>query len=382
MNKYALYIVAVLLAACNNDVLTDAGADVSPSTDAIRFQLADDALTRGTPVTSATITDGSFRIYATTERDGHKAVFIDYDAGHDNTVSYVDGSWQTATTYFWPYNSYSVDFYAVYPSTAGIPLAANLLTTPSLTFTGAAGSMIDGNTDLLVAKTTESRGDRTADSNEAVLIDFSHALSQISFKGMLNEPFQLKGYHVSVKGIALRQVNCAGTLDMTQWTTTTDGDGNPRPMLAATAFTPDVDNEGYPNYNVDYTFPMEVTEITDTAVLLSADVAMLMPQTLKGWLYETETIAATHGCYIDVLLHITNAGGDDLLGTAADYAHAYVPLAATWQPGKHYAYTLSFGGGYDADGHPYFGLTAIGITTTVSDWISGGDPIQGQAHFE
>ena len=372
MKKMFLIIPCALLAACTSDVATDQPIDPSAG-ERIFFELSPDALTRGTVVTQDNITEGSFRIYATQQRgDEAKSVFIDYAEGQDNTVSYLHGSWQTATTYLWPQNSYNVDFYAVYPATTDVPLATGMPDAPQLAFTGDENSRIDGNTDLLVAHTTASRGNRTADNNEPVQIDFQHALTQVSFKGVLNEPFQQKGWQVTVSDITLRNINCAGSLD-----------------LATGQFAPDVDDDQYPQHTIEYNFPIEGTiDITNAAQPLSADVAMLMPQTVTPWDIDTESVdgsadkTATKGAYLDVLCRIMTNESAYLLGNSDNFAHAYVPLTDTeWVPGKHYAYTLSFGAGYKADGTPNVGLPTITLTYTVSEWMDGGTT-KGKAVFE
>ena len=335
MNRHLLILtLPLLLTGCAAD---DTAGSPPACGDAITFETRAQSVTRGTPVTGTTLPESAtFSIYATKERDGSRGVFIDHTTG-GNTVAYSSGAWRTATPYYWPYNSFTVRFYAVCPASAST--VQGLTTTPVLTYTGTAGSIIDGSTDLLCAAATDTRRDRTADSNAPVVLDFRHALTQVAFEGKLSDEFRARGWHVWVKGVTLHNVNGAGTLDLASgsWTTAAT------PVLTDIPFVmagPDI----------------EITE-SATALTSTIDIPMLMPQRLTKWDHTAGRATAGNGCYLTLSCHVTDADGRDLHGTADSYLTTYVPFSvspsdseASWEPARRYTYTLSFGAGYDDSG--------------------------------
>ena len=358
-------LAAAMMTACTGDVTLDSStALASFSDDSVFFTATANGGTRGTAVVGSTLPDeATFRVYATQEKGGIKSVFIDNTTG-GNTVSYTDGAWRTASTYYWPYNSYQLKFYAVYPAT-GVPEVTDLLSTPVLNFTG--DDAIDGNIDLLTATASDSRNSRKENSNTPVALSFDHALSQVVIKGKLGIDFQERGWQVSVSAIRLCQVNNSGTFNLTTSAfepllTHSDPDDQTSPMIPAVLA------------NYDFTMaddePITIgTTVTD--ITSETDVTMLMPQVLTPWNAYGEPISATTGCYLEVTLHITDSQGGDILGTAGNYAKTYVPFSANpanagepWQAGKCHVYTLNFGTGVGEDGF------VINAFSALAAWVS------------
>ena len=112
-----------------------------------------------------------------------------------------------------------------------------------------------------------------------------------------------------------------------------------------------------------------VSSVSESVPLTStADVAMLMPQSLTAWDRTTETASSgapsTAGCYIAINCTITDSDGN-----LAFSGNTYVPLAPEWQKACHYNYLLEFGSGYQGDGEVT--VNNIGIVCTISDWVPG-----------
>ena len=114
----------------------------------------------------------------------------------------------------------------------------------------------------------------------------------------------------------------------------------------------------------------------------------LMPQELKPWNIDADKTNENGGSYFVINCKIYNKAGDDevLLWPSEDnYAYVAIPTSdITWEQGKKYVYTFTFGngGGYvppvdpeDPDKEPEDGgdpvLVPVDFTVTVDDFEDG-----------
>ena len=348
-------------------------------------------------------TSASFRVYATQQRrQGDTPVddptgFINPGAlSTDNVVTYqqVDvhagttyapyyvGVWKTNQEYLWPQDTRFVNFYAVHPAQA--PAIANILTSKSITYTGATDELsLTGQYDLMTASVRTHRDDGTFTQtldlfgdNRAVSLTFNHMLSRIAFYGKLSEEMIGYRWKVQVKDISICNVNVAGTLTFAD-----------NPANGAT-FTP-------ADPAVPKSVPMAMNDeshltLTTTSVELDGegnkvpltsptDIAMLMPQTLAAWKYATETSGttqpATSGGYLAISMRILDSENHYFMGDASNYETVFVPFAIDWVASKNYGYTLTFGLGLNAAGKSR--KQPITITCAITPWESRS--IEGKA---
>ena len=106
------------------------------------------------------------------------------------------------------------------------------------------------------------------------------------------------------------------------------------------------------------------TTVDNTGTDVFTKSILFVPQKLEKWTTTTE-VNATNDCYLEISCKIS-IDGTYPHGTATKFEKLYVPFEADWQPGKHYVYTLIFGGGYDKDGNPI--LQPINFEPSVEDW--------------
>ena len=367
-----MLLATVMLAGCSTD---DQEGNQVESIIGWHVTTIEASTRGGTPLTTASfpVEGRQFRLWAWMYRDGSDPVPMYTKANptplSNVLVTYANGLWTTADKYYWPPQSYSVDFYAVHPASANFSDADR-----SVVYTD--DNPVNGHDDLMVAKTTASRSKTVTEGadgqtpTQAVTLPFNHALTQVAFRGVLSASMQEKGWQVAVTGITLHNVHAAGTYDCTTGVFSTDID-NPRLMSYALTMEPDEDSG--------------IIFITSTEKRLTSltDIPMLMPQEQEAWTPATEAAttgtgrAVTSGSYIAVECHIWNpATGEDYVGSADSFATVYAPIAISWLPGKRYVYSLTFGTGYTADGTA---IEPIYIDATINDWIDNGTVFDGQA---
>ena len=102
---YILPMAAMLaMAACTADDSSD-----GQESNAIRYHVEMQSGTRSVVSGTSLSEDATFLLYAVKSREGSgESVLINGDE-----VSCTNHVWRTSTTYYWPFNSYPVDFYAV-----------------------------------------------------------------------------------------------------------------------------------------------------------------------------------------------------------------------------------------------------------------------------
>lgn len=336
---------------------------------ALTFTVAADDMTRS--VADGTLTaDETFRVFATEQQgSGTKSVFIPDDGSNNivsyglvipdaewNTTYYGLTGWHTAQPYYYAEDK-TYHFYAVWPVTAPIITPSADLNTISLTYTTNANA----DEDLLYAVTANQTQIATS-----VPLTFHHALAQVTFKGKLSAQFQTFGWTVEVGSITIHNVNTTGTFTYpasSSGTSTGNWTSATTPVLANYTLTPAT------------TGGITVNSTAEAVALTSAtDVTMLMPQTLTAWTPASETGGTTietndsndKFCYLSIQLRIKDKDGNYVVGSSATYHTVYAPFSGTWAHNRCYRYTLTFGGGYDAQGNPV--IQTIGIEAAITPW--------------
>lgn len=370
-SKYlAVALSAVALVACNNeDVLeVNQGRGIS-------FQVATEASTRATATTTSTINE--FMVWGFTQENPAKTLMSEL------SVSKNGSEWTYDGTIFWP--AAAVDFYSVSPepisgkvSEGTVSISSSEQKITGFTVNTNQASQVD----LLYAV---NKGEKKADHEASpVSINFRHALSQIVFKAKNTN----KNLKVIVKGVKIGNIKKAGNFTYPTNATApqnTDANGT---IVATTQGTWD-------NVSTAATFEAGVTELTldgvqDAKDLTTTDESVytgalfMIPQTLAPWDPSTTGALNTSntGVYFLVDCQILSGTNKDIQVWPSDASqtHAEVAIPAsqlTWEQGKKYIYTFTFGegGGYVPGEKPDPDPTLIGIDfdVTVDEFKDGGE---------
>ena len=298
----------------------------------------------------------------------------------DGTNSY----YKAAADYFWP--EYALNFVALTPQTGGgigaIGISQAAAATPGSPSKPVMTVAVD------VPLTTESDGSYGADTQKDIMIassentsaptgfapaplTFKHALSQIVFKGIVDNTTTI--HKAVVKSIKLVNVASNGTIT---YTAATDG-------FASGSLG---------EQNKTYAANIVHTDVTATdaasadAITGQADNAsgrnyqlMIMPQTSKentgvaaenlniSCLETSPGVAPVAGTYL--LVNATlYANRNDANAVLENTTNVYIPLeSTTWEPGYKYTYLLKFG---DNLLHP------ITFTATVAAWTDASKDVE------
>ena len=350
MKRPWLYLTSLILfiTGCNR-----ADDDTTPPTihdSSISFVVDNTQTSRGSVIAGTTLPQTeSFRVFAWKTVGGVTTAMMaqDADNAESNVVSFSLGTWAPRRRYYWPTESGAeVDFYAVYPKDYAVSKSAG-----DVTIDLQIPAEVNRHKDIMTA--VSPRVKLTDTANGAVSLTFRHLTAQVSFQARLAPAFG--GWQVEVRGLRLCNINSRGTYS-----------------FAAHAVTP-----ASPAVMRDYDLPMDAAQVlvnsTADAVALTstADVAMLMPQTLTPWDRRNETASSgapsTTGSYLAIECTITDSDGQRaFLGTT------YVPLAGMdqWLAANHYNYLLEFGSGYQGDGE--LSVNNITVFCTISGWNDGG----------
>lgn len=161
----------------------------------IQGAAAEQAVTRGTPVTGEKFYDN---FHVLTVRDEENSFFMDEDVTKSGNTWTMDG------TYYWQGPDHTLHFYAWAP--------ANAITAPSspkdMTFTYTVPEDATAQQDLIVANES-----RPGDFKQQVNLGFKHICTAVKF--VVGEQMQ-KGI---IKSVALKGVQNTGTYDMKNgWT--------------------------------------------------------------------------------------------------------------------------------------------------------------------
>ena len=350
MHRHLLFVIALLLlTACSKDeVLSTSSIDND-----ISFYVNADAATRAPKYFE---TNKQFRVYAWDSNDTPIIYRIDnYDASNIVCYDTSIGLWGTTQKYYWPDDkTKAVTFYAYYPA----DLSFNQ-DNKKINYTSSNG----GGEDFLYAKTTQTFNNSDITPYHSACINFRHPLAKIVINGIITNP----SLSVLVSSIEFCNVKSQGIFSFPSGSTVDfsyEGDKK----IPITPTTEDT----YGSWTeVSVPSNLAVSMASSTAIPLSYTETIqltaedgylaVLPQTLSAWDRST-SIEATTGSYLKI-------GCTLKLGTMdySDNGYIYCPIGGfTWEAGKSYIYSLSFGGGYDSNGKSILG--PLTIRATILPW--------------
>ncbi len=327
------FLFAALAAAAMTACSTDEVVDVNRG-NAISFRTSVDKATRTTVYSASSLMD-NFKVTAI----GNSATYFS-----DLVVTKGENNaWTTASTYYWP--NYDLSFYAYAPTdltnsgSATVNIANGAQTISNFKPT----SKVANQQDLVVALAKDQ-----SSSTSAVALNFKHALSQVDVKAQCTRA----DVQVKVLGVKLVNVKNSGTFTFPAATTSND----------ATISNQWTAGESTGSYMSGVSSAVTLTKgestTTATSIMATDDHFLMVPQTLTAGSVSGSSIT---GAYISVLCQISVKQGESDSYTsffpsstdASKYAFAAVPLSGTWEAGKKYTYTLSFGGSDGTGGCGY-----------------------------
>ena len=366
MKKTPLFLMALsaaVLASCSEDE----PVSVRQSTnEAISFRSA--MGTRASETTNAnldrifvTAVYGDSTVNAATKKfNGYKNnLYFDnaeFDKGADSFFTAAAGK-----KYDWLAPSQKINFFAYAPSQD--ELGADILMkedNSGMTLESfAVPEEISEQVDFITANAS---GSREANETSGVELTFDHRLSQIELRAKSEND----EYTYKVIGARIGRPQFMGTFDFNtnQWTLDDWHD------------------------TAVYTSSCDTTTLSSTPVSImgASGNAMLMPQTLTPWDSKNDPDNVAREAYLSVLVNITRTDNGMQIYPYAnesefshqpvrEYGWASIPLAATWEQGKKYIYTLDFtnGAGVIDPDDPDPGKQIIGgpikFTVKVNDWV-------------
>lgn len=310
--------------------------------------------------------------------DATKAVTADADFFMGSTTAGLAHSWvadpgyfKAAADYFWP--QYNLNFVALTPQTGGgigaISISQAASDKPVMTVavdvpltTEAGGTYgADNQKDIMIA----SIEDQAPLTTGSASLTFKHALSQIVFKGIVDNTTTI--HKAVVKSIKLVNVASDGTV-----TYDSDGDAFSTGSFGAKTKTYAAN---IVNTTVDATDSADPDDITgqDDAETGRDYQMMILPQTstecegITGAENLSQLGAPTAGTYllVNATLFANNNNANAVLENTTN---VYIPLAeTTWAPGYKYTYLLKFG---DNLLHP------ITFTASVAPWTDASKNVE------
>lgn len=373
-SKYLLVtaLSAAALTACNNDEVLEVNQGRG-----ISFQVATEAATRAAATTTNSI--DKFMVWGFTQEEPAKTLMDDL------SVSKTGSDWTYTGTIFWP--AAPVNFYSISPEPVSDKVSEGTvsITSDEQKITGfTVNTDQSQQVDLLYAVNKEEK--KESHETEPVSINFRHALSQIVFKAK-NTNENLK---VIVKGVKIANIRKAGNFTYPSQSTTTQNTSESGSIVA--------DTQGqWDNVTTEQTFAAGMSgEVTlegkvETALDLTSKenevytgALFMIPQALTPWDPEaTGALNTTNkGVYFLVDCQILSGTKKDIQVWPSDpkvqYAEVAIPAnQLTWEQGKKYIYTFTFGkgGGYVPGEKPDPDPTLIGIdfNVTVDEFKDGGE---------
>ena len=362
----------ILLTALMTSVFTSCSSSddkVESNDNVIRFDTSVGGV--NTRYTRGTITTETFNAFNVTALGNAAAYFQDLGVNKQS-----DGSWQTASTKYWP--SYPLSFYAYAPTSLLAKASINNTAQKIEGFTPAAKP--SEQVDVITAYV---QANQNSNSGVAVL-DFKHALSQIEVQAKNGSPDK---YTVEVIGVKISQIPSTADLIF---------------QAANDAYPSWSTATGSAEYIVKGTTSLTLDQET-RSIMFGTDNFLMIPQTLTPW---SATATNNGGAYLSVLCRIKDQLGNLIYPSdATKFGFAALPISQTWTEGHKVVYTVSFftnGGGAgvippgtlnpddpddpDVDPNPGDGSgkgpgdlvvpdSEIPITVSVSitDWLSGAD---------
>ncbi len=310
--------------------------------------------------------------------DATKAVTADADFFMGSTTAGLAHSWvadpgyyKAAADYFWP--QYNLNFVALTPQTGG--------GIGAISISQAASDKPVMTVAVDVPLTTESDGTYGADTQKDIMIasiedqaplatgsaslTFKHALSQIVFKGIVDNTTTI--HKAVVKSIKLVNVASDGTV-----TYDSDGDAFSTGSFGAKTKTYAANIVNTTVTATDSADPDDITGQDDAETGRNYQM-MILPQTstecegVTGAENLSQLGAPTAGTYLLVNATLF-ANGNNANAVLENTTNVYIPLEeTTWAPGYKYTYLLKFG---DNLLHP------ITFTASVAAWTDANKNVE------
>ena len=310
--------------------------------------------------------------------DATKAVTADADFFMGSTTAGLAHSWvadpgyyKAAADYFWP--QYNLNFVALTPQTGG--------GIGAISISQAASDKPVMTVAVDVPLTTESDGTYGTDTQKDIMIasiedqaplatgsaslTFKHALSQIVFKGIVDNTTTI--HKAVVKSIKLVNVASDGTV-----TYDSDGDAFSTGSFGAKTKTYAANIVNTTVTATDSADPDDITGQDDAETGRNYQM-MILPQTstecegITGAENLSQLGAPTAGTYLLVNATLF-ANGNNANAVLENTTNVYIPLEeTTWAPGYKYTYLLKFG---DNLLHP------ITFTASVAAWTDASKNVE------
>ena len=372
-SKYLLVtaLSAAALTACNNDEVLEVNQGRG-----ISFQVATEAATRAAATTTNSIDE--FMVWGFTQEEPAKTLMDDL------SVSKTGSDWTYTGIIFWP--AAPVNFYSISPKPVSDKVSEGTvsITSDEQKITGfTVNTDQSQQVDLLYAVNKEEK--KESHETEPVSINFRHALSQIVFKAK-NTNDHLK---VIIHGVKVGNIKKAGDFTYPSQSTTTQYTSGSSSIVATT-------QGKWDNVTTEQTFAAGMSgEVTlngkvETALDLTSKedevytgALFMIPQALTPWDPKIGALSDENkGVYFLVDCQILSGTNKDIQVWPSDpkVQHAEVAIPAsqlTWDQGKKYIYTFTFGegGGYVPGEEPDPDPTLIGIdfNVTVDEFKDGGE---------
>ncbi len=265
-------------------------------------------------------TGNKFQTYA-----WYSANEFNYTAGEEfvpaSTVSYSGGSWNTATTYFWPKDGGYLSFFSWSLNSSSLAFSSG---NPSVTFSVTEGVKVENfssefNDDFMVADPAlNMQANLKTYDNLGVPTLFRHKTSQIAFKVKTAKDYSDKTY--TLTGIKFQNVSTTGTYTQGKNSTSSE------------SWTAKESSRTITHYSGGLVFD-------DTAVDVpsNAGTYLFIPQTFKSGDNKTVTVTYTVKSGSNTSTKSATLDVNTILGGNASVATAF-------EKGKIYTITLIFSG--------------------------------------
>lgn len=336
---------ALTLTACSNEE-EGAGSLNGRANEAISFRPA--MGTRATETTNANLQD----FYAT-------ALMSDTTLFNQvNFAKDADNFFVSQHDHYWPGDDTEVQFYAYAPSADDLGADVILSNYKKQLVSYTTPTDISEQKDFITASIT---GKKSQYEKSGVPLTFHHQLAQIELRAKTDNT----DYIYTVAGMRIGRPETTGTFDFTTGKWTMDSWHNTEIFESSCT-------------------PVNLTS-TPVSIMGPDGNAMIIPQKVYAWNPTADPDNVARDVYLSVLIRIQSVDGAvvypfpsdkqlDENGQKRQYAWAAIPLAATWEAGKKYIYTLDFSNGagnVDPDdptpGNPVLG-DPIKFTVNVVDW--------------
>lgn len=256
------------------------------------------------------------------------------------------GVWTTATKQYWP--PQSLTFYAFLPYADSQRNISNDLTT--ISYTSPASN--SGQADMMYALT------QNVASGQVVPLNFRHALAAITFSARTVD----NSVSVTIQGVDVCKVKTTGVFTLPTKSTLTNAE------MASVADGADRIGTWTEVGSTLGTLSAGINEteltVDETDITASDGAITLIPQTLQPW-DKTSEATTQNKSFLVIHCKLISAGLY-FAGTASSFGEVYVPFEGTFEEGKHYNFSLTFGLGYTSLGTE--NKINVTIDTTITDW--------------